>query len=267
MSKILEHLKRVELHYLGNLSAGNRYSTDFPNKKLFRQLSKREKKQYRLWEKKAFWMQHVAVQECRAGLPFDKAFIWIVRTDSFIRALRRWPSPLIKVAKPELTAALKSLYPERPIPPPMKPAAPPELIVCRFPRNGREDMVMSLDKSLLYHAETYLRDKPRPRRHDPNGPPPPDLPVGYDFEFQEAKDRLSRLSWKEKRLYLRQAKRNLPKRKREGCLLTLMLERLRQLDEECGGESPVPPGKLLLLLSSIESIRRSLKTLPRFLKR
>jgi hypothetical protein len=91
VSKILQHLKRVELHYLGNLSAGNRYTTDFPNKKLFRQSSKKEKRQYRLWRDKAFWMQHAAVQECSASLSLAKALAWIVRSDAFIRSWRKKP--------------------------------------------------------------------------------------------------------------------------------------------------------------------------------
>src|SRR5260221_1384449 len=125
-SKILQHLKRVELHYLGNMRAGNRCSTDFPNKKLFRMLSPREKKQYEMWAKKGFWMQHAAVQECNQQ-SLSKNLVWITRTDSFIRALRRWPCSLIKVG--ELTTALKSLYehaqkPERPVTPPKEPKAP-----------------------------------------------------------------------------------------------------------------------------------------------
>ncbi len=42
-SKILEHLKRIELHYLGHLEDMSRYWTDFPNKKLFQNIVNRFK--------------------------------------------------------------------------------------------------------------------------------------------------------------------------------------------------------------------------------
>jgi hypothetical protein len=90
-SKILEHLKRVDLYYLGHLGAMSRYSTDFPNKKLFRQLSREEKKQYRMWAKKAFWMQHAAVGESANRAPFNKILGWIVAGDAFIRSWRKLP--------------------------------------------------------------------------------------------------------------------------------------------------------------------------------
>jgi hypothetical protein len=79
MSKILEHLKRIKLHRLGHWSVASvRNGNDTQTNKLLRQLSKAEKKQYRLWCDKAFWMQHAAVQEC-GSFPFDKTFTWIVR--------------------------------------------------------------------------------------------------------------------------------------------------------------------------------------------
>jgi hypothetical protein len=211
-----------------------------------------------MWDKKAFWMQHVAVQECRNSVPFSKTLAWIVRTDAFIRSLRRSPLSLIRVAQPELTTALKSLYPERPIPPASQPEAPQKPMVCQFRING---MVMSLDKSLLYHAEVYLRDKRRwQRRHDDPNLIPPSLPVGYDFEFQEAKDHLGRLTWKEKRLYLRQAKKNLPKRLRKEVLLDLALNRCNELEEESGVQLPcIIAGKLMVFYISLDRLHKSLR--------
>jgi len=89
MSKILEHLKRIKLHRLGHWSVASvRNGNDTQTNKLLRQLSKAEKKQYRLWCDKAFWMQHAAVQEC-GSFPFDKTFTWIVRSDAYIRSWRK----------------------------------------------------------------------------------------------------------------------------------------------------------------------------------
>jgi hypothetical protein len=57
------------------------------------------------------------------------------------------------------------------------------------------------------------------------------------------------------------------KEAREGRLIDLALERFQKLDQERPGQPDSLAGKLMLLFVSIESIKKSLRSMPRFLKR
>jgi hypothetical protein len=66
----------------------------------------------------------------------------------------------------------------------------------------------------------------------------------------------------------REGRALLRKEARENRLLNLMLERIQLLKERSGTElSDSVAGKLVLMFAAIDAIRRSLRTLPRFLKR
>lgn len=56
----------------------------------------------------------------------------------------------------------------------------------------------------------------------------------------------------------------LRKEAREHRLFTLIFQRLDQLDQEKPGQSRSLAGKLMLLFVSLDAIRKSLRTLPRF---